>query len=91
MKGNSVVSLYWTYTPQHPHIHTPTPTLYRDTRERSRQMLTVNAHENDVNVLSWNRDTSFMLASGAEDGTLRVWDLRNFKDGSFVANFAYHR
>ena len=45
----------------------------------------------DVNVLSWNRLTSYMLASGADDGTLRIWDLRNFKQGEYVANFGYHK
>lgn len=54
-------------------------------------MLTVMAHDADVNVLSWNRQTTFMLASGADDGSLRAWDLRSFTDGGYVANFTYHR
>lgn len=54
-------------------------------------MLTVNAHDADVNVLSWNRQTTFMMASGADDGSLRAWDLRSFTDGGYVANFSYHR
>jgi ribosome assembly protein RRB1 len=62
-----------------------------DTREQSKSMLSVVAHDADVNVISWNRATSYMLASGGDDGALRVWDLRNLSDGSFVANFTYHR
>lgn len=31
-----------------------------------------------------------MLASGGDDGCFRIWDLRNFKDGAFVANFTHH-
>lgn len=54
-------------------------------------MLSVAAHETDVNVIAWNRATTYMLASGADDGTLRVWDLRAFAAGAPVANFAYHR
>lgn len=54
-------------------------------------MLTVNAHDADVNVLSWNKQTTFMMASGADDGSLRAWDLRSFTDGGYVANFTYHR
>ena len=62
-----------------------------DTRERSRSMLNVNASDTDVNVLSWNKMTSYILASGDDKGILRVWDLRNFADGSHVANFDYHK
>lgn len=38
-----------------------------------------------------------MLASGGDDGALRVWDLRMFgrdaaaNEASYVANFTYHR
>jgi ribosome assembly protein RRB1 len=31
-----------------------------------------------------------MLASGADDGVFRIWDLRHFAAGGFVANFSYH-
>lgn len=54
-------------------------------------MLSVNASDTDVNVISWNRMTSYILASGDEKGVLRVWDLRNFSDGGHVANFDYHK
>ncbi len=54
-------------------------------------MLRVHAHGSDVNVISWNPLTSYMLASGAEDGSLRAWDLRELASGEHVANFTYHR
>lgn len=57
-------------------------------------MLTVPAHDTDVNVISWNRLTAYMLASGADDGSLKIWDLRTFGSSSQtspVANFSYHR
>lgn len=50
-------------------------------------MLTVNAHDADVNVLSWNRQTTFMMASGADDGSLRAWDLRSFTMGATWQTF----
>ena len=31
-----------------------------------------------------------MLASGADDGSFRIWDLRQFASGAFVATFSYH-
>jgi ribosome assembly protein RRB1 len=54
------------------------------------------AHESDVNVISWNRNTSYLLLSGGDEGGIKVWDLRNVeKKGttivpSPVASFKWH-
>ena len=63
-----------------------------DTRSRGGARLTVAAaHSADVNVISWNADPSFLLASGGDEGALKVWDLRTFSQGSPVANFTHHK
>lgn len=52
-----------------------------DTRAPHRAMLRHLTHEKskaDVNVASWNRHVSNLLATGGDDGTLSVWDLRQF-------------
>ncbi|XP_050381996.1 protein HEAT STRESS TOLERANT DWD 1-like [Argentina anserina] len=50
------------------------------------------AHNADVNVISWNRLASCMLASGSDDGTFSIRDLRMLKEGnSVVAHFEYHK
>ena len=33
------------------------------------------AHDCDVNVISWNTHTKFLLASGDDKGEFRIWDL----------------
>ena len=62
-----------------------------DTRQPGSPALTVHAHDADVNVISWSRLTTSMLASGADDGCFKIWDLRNFKAGANVAGFTYHK
>lgn len=32
-----------------------------------------------------------MVASGADDGTLRIWDLRSFSHDGQVSHFAFHK
>lgn len=52
-----------------------------DVRSKARQSVAsiIDAHNSDVNVISWNRLTSYLLLSGGDEGDIRVWDLRNIK------------
>ena len=52
-------------------------------------MLTLsNAHENDVNVINWNANEPF-IASGGDEGHLKIWDLRNLDKGQ-VNQLKFH-
>lgn len=55
-----------------------------DTRARNKAMLSHQIHANsvDVNVLSWNHLVNNLLATGGDDGTLSVWDLRQFSSAT---------
>ena len=56
-----------------------------DTRAPHRAMLRHLTHETskaDVNVASWNRHVTNLLATGGDDGTLSVWDLRQFSSSA---------
>uniref|UniRef100_A0A1A9WWK2 Glutamate-rich WD repeat-containing protein 1 n=1 Tax=Glossina brevipalpis TaxID=37001 RepID=A0A1A9WWK2_9MUSC len=48
-----------------------------------------NAHESDINVISWNKSEPF-IASGGDDGFLHIWDLRQFQSKKPVATFKHH-
>lgn len=61
-----------------------------DARQRAKPALRAAAHDSDVNVLSWNRMAPAMLASADDEGCFRIWDLRHFAAGGFVASFNYH-
>ncbi|KAL3787998.1 hypothetical protein HJC23_004069 [Cyclotella cryptica] len=52
-----------------------------DVRCPNRAMISNKIHGSgaDVNVISWNRLVSNLLASGGDDGSFCVWDLRNFQ------------
>jgi len=65
-----------------------------DTRANpaSANMLTVDdAHEADINVISWNKTDPFIV-SGGDDALLKVWDLRKLqtKTPTPVASFKHH-
>jgi len=65
-----------------------------DTRANpaSANMLTVDdAHDADINVISWNRMEPFIV-TGGDDAVLKVWDLRKLqtKTPTPVATFKHH-
>ncbi|KAF8167698.1 glutamate-rich WD repeat containing [Crassisporium funariophilum] len=71
-----------------------------DVRTKGRKSVAgiVSAHESDVNVISWNKLTSYLLISGGDEGAIKTWDLRNVrKTGSTemdpipVASFDWHK
>jgi ribosome assembly protein RRB1 len=49
-----------------------------DTRAPNRAMVSHKISSADVNVVSWNRRVTNLLATGNDDGVLSVWDLRQF-------------
>jgi ribosome assembly protein RRB1 len=96
--GESVGDLQWSPTEGSVFAETESAghvAIY-DTRAPDRAMLRHCAHDNksDVNVMSWNRLVSNLLATGGDDGTLNVWDLRQFSSSTTpvkpLARFSCH-
>lgn len=50
----------------------------------------IKAHNCDVNVISWNSCCNTLLASGADDGSFKVWDLR-YTNKDSISNIQWHR
>ena len=44
-----------------------------------------NAHDKDVNCISFNPEKEFLFATGSADKTVAIWDMRNLK--SYVPNY----
>jgi ribosome assembly protein RRB1 len=51
-----------------------------DVRE-NKESLKIDAHNCDVNVLAWNPLVDGLIATGADDGCFKVFDIRNVKAG----------
>jgi ribosome assembly protein RRB1 len=62
-----------------------------DTRGKTGPQISVNAHDDDINVLSWNHNVNYLLATGCDDGSFKVWDLRIIRQAQPLANFRFHR
>lgn len=67
-----------------------------DVRSKSRKpAITVQVSDVDVNVMSWSRQTSHLLASGDDAGVWGVWDLRQWKSSADkpqpIASFDFHK
>eukprot|EP00747_Dinoflagellata_sp_TGD_P193558 gnl/TRDRNA2_/TRDRNA2_59885_c0_seq1.p1 gnl/TRDRNA2_/TRDRNA2_59885_c0~~gnl/TRDRNA2_/TRDRNA2_59885_c0_seq1.p1 ORF type:complete len:501 (-),score=116.13 gnl/TRDRNA2_/TRDRNA2_59885_c0_seq1:36-1538(-) len=64
-----------------------------DIREESRKKSAINiseAHSEDVNVLSWSPIVGDLIVSGADDGSFKIWDMRQVQAGP-MANFHWHK
>ena len=48
------------------------------------------AHESDVNCISWNTHCDFMVASGSDDNSFKVWDIRYLSKGR-ISHIKWHK
>lgn len=68
-----------------------------DTRSKKHQpALSVKASNTDVNVISWSSKLGYLLASGDDNGSWGVWDLRQFSPDNInnvqpVAQYDFHK
>lgn len=68
-----------------------------DTRSKKHKpAISVKASATDVNVISWNEKIGYLLASGDDNGSWGVWDLRQFSPNtaastSPVAQYNFHK
>jgi ribosome assembly protein RRB1 len=49
-----------------------------DTRGRNGSQISIDAHMEDVNVISWNTSVAYLLASGSDDGSFKVFYFYDF-------------
>lgn len=50
----------------------------------------IKAHNCDVNVISWNKKSPVLIASGADDGSFKVWDLRHVSQPA-ITSIHWHK
>jgi len=68
--------------------------IYVYDRETNQQGLSISAHHHaDVNAVCFMDETTQILASGSDDGLVKVWDRRELKEGrpTPVGQLAGHR
>jgi len=57
---------------------------------RNQANILIKAHESDVNVMCWNAINPDLIATGADDGSFKVWDLRYYKDAEPIFEMEWH-
>jgi len=60
------------------------------TQPRSKAEILFKAADPDVNVISWDSLKPEQIASGSDDGAIRIWDQRYVKSGEPVAEIQWH-
>lgn len=54
--------------------------LYIYDRESNQRSLRIDAHDDDVNAVSYADNSSHILFSGADDGLVKAWDRRTLRE-----------
>lgn len=64
-----------------------------DTRDMRASKIRFQADATDINVADWNRarQASHLLVTGAESGTVAVWDLRRIANADPIQRIALHK
>ena len=50
----------------------------------------MKAHSSDVNVISWNINYPNLVASGSDDCSFKVWDLRYVDKNTPLTDIVWH-
>jgi WD40 repeat protein len=48
----------------------------------NKSQIMIKAHDKDVNVCDWSRNSPHLIVTGSDDCSVKVWDLRMQKDES---------
>ncbi|ODV89111.1 hypothetical protein CANCADRAFT_133821 [Tortispora caseinolytica NRRL Y-17796] len=98
-EGHSIEELLWSPTEKTVFSSAGSDGFIRiwDTRMDGRvPALSLKASTSDVNVMTWSDRLSYLLASGHDDGSWGVWDLRSLNPSTVstaspVASFTFHK
>eukprot|EP01016_Furgasonia_blochmanni_P047994 TRINITY_DN7107_c0_g1_i1.p1 TRINITY_DN7107_c0_g1~~TRINITY_DN7107_c0_g1_i1.p1 ORF type:complete len:587 (+),score=125.17 TRINITY_DN7107_c0_g1_i1:304-2064(+) len=56
--------------------------------DKRNAQINIKAHDCDVNVISWNIPKPVLIASGADDGCFKIWDVRY--PNKFITEILWH-
>ena len=90
---NSVEDVQWSPTEATVFISASSDKTCRvwDIRGKKGPQITFQAHQSDVNVISWNQSVNYLLASGSDDGSFKVSAAVNKIIGHGLHNIIYSR
>lgn len=65
-------------------------TDFRVNNKKQAALSILKAHSSDVNVIHWNQYYPNLLASGSDDHSFKVWDLRYVKKNTPLTDIMWH-
>lgn len=95
-EGNWIEAIEW--SPQQPNVFASVDTqgclcVWRTGVTQRTPFATLQAHDTEINAISWNKTIQSLVTTGDDNGVIKVWDMQYVKNPELCiqATYSYHK